>query len=432
MVALPVPALEVRVPPEWQSQMSARALSQNEPATPRNLQLTCSRVVERMVETNSTLSVPAFVWEFVCSEHAGHPQRVGMLASITSGVEKEWKAHVVVRLLGELCGMLEHDLSPHVNRRILALLRGGLGCGIPHEAIAALLRGENAVPLGDAVASLPQLSLSAGRQATLETALRQLGEPGVAGGVPLPDMVLLAMGSLREQAAERGDATEEDDEAAAAGAAAALEVEPQAVGEAAAEEPAAEDALTPRTAATSAAATATELAAREARDAAAATEEAPLVVEDTDVAARRAAPAAEAVSALQGPAEGHGAGQELLDPVPEVRGLFASARPASPLAATPRSAARPCGKSPGLALLTLHSRRAGHRTFDVWGDRSVGPLNCRNVTVAARLLRCVRAGGFGRRRRASCRRRRQPFADRPGNDGRRRAAPRVRADLRRV
>ena len=223
MVALPVPALEVRVPPEWQSQMSARALSQNEPATPRNLQLTCSRVVERMVETNSTLSVPAFVWEFVCSEHAGHPQRVGMLASITSGVEKEWKAHVVVRLLGELCGMLEHDLSPHVNRRILALLRGGLGCGIPHEAIAALLRGENAVPLGDAVASLPQLSLSAGRQATLETALRQLGEPGVAGGVPLPDMVLLAMGSLREQAAERGDATEEDDEAAAAGAAAALE-----------------------------------------------------------------------------------------------------------------------------------------------------------------------------------------------------------------
>ena len=45
-----------------------RALSQNEPATPRNLQLTCSRVVERMVETNSTLSVPAFVWEFVCSE----------------------------------------------------------------------------------------------------------------------------------------------------------------------------------------------------------------------------------------------------------------------------------------------------------------------------------------------------------------------------
>ena len=48
-------------------------------------------------------------------------------------------------------------------------------------------------------------------------------------------MVLLAMGSLREQAAERGDATEEDDEAAAAGAAAALEVEPQAVGEAAAE-----------------------------------------------------------------------------------------------------------------------------------------------------------------------------------------------------
>ena len=130
MVALPVPALEVRVPPEWQSQMSARALSQNEPATPRNLQLTCSRVVERMVETNSTLSVPAFVWEFVCSEHAGHPQREGMLASITSGVEKEWKAHVVVRLLGELCGMLEHDLSPHVNRRILALLRGGLGCGI--------------------------------------------------------------------------------------------------------------------------------------------------------------------------------------------------------------------------------------------------------------------------------------------------------------
>ena len=84
--------------------MSARALSQNEPAT---LQLTCSRVVERMVETNST-PVPAFVWEFVCSEHAGHPQRVGMLASITSGVEKEWKAHVVVRLLGELCGMLEH------------------------------------------------------------------------------------------------------------------------------------------------------------------------------------------------------------------------------------------------------------------------------------------------------------------------------------
>ena len=50
MVALPVPALEVRVPPEWQSQMSARALSQNEPATPRNLQLTCSRVVERMVD----------------------------------------------------------------------------------------------------------------------------------------------------------------------------------------------------------------------------------------------------------------------------------------------------------------------------------------------------------------------------------------------
>ena len=133
MVALPVPALEVRVPPEWQSQMSARALSQNEPATPRNLQLTCSRVVERMVETNSTLSVPAFVWEFVCSEHAGHPQRVGMLASITSGVEKEWKAHVVVRLLGELCGMLEHDLSPHVNRRILALLRGG------HREVAALV-----------------------------------------------------------------------------------------------------------------------------------------------------------------------------------------------------------------------------------------------------------------------------------------------------
>ena len=137
--------------------MSARALSQNEPATPG----TCSsRAHASSADGGDKQHALPASSGVVCSEHAGHPQRVGMLASITSGVEKEWKAHVVVRLLGELCGMLD-DLSPHVNRRILALLRGGLGCGIrtrqsPRSSAA------RTPPLGDAVASLPQLSLSAG------------------------------------------------------------------------------------------------------------------------------------------------------------------------------------------------------------------------------------------------------------------------------
>ena len=161
MVALPVPALEVRSP-EWRRRCR-RALSKNEPATPRSLQLTCSRVAGWWRQTARS---PSRRSSGVRVQRARRPPPARGDARVHHERRREeWKARRRAAL-GELCGMLEHDLSPHVNRRILALLRGGLGCGIPHEA-SPRSSGENAVPLGDAVASLPQLSLSAGRQATL-------------------------------------------------------------------------------------------------------------------------------------------------------------------------------------------------------------------------------------------------------------------------
>ena len=72
-----VPAT-LQPPPHYTKQNQILEVPKLRRSWPRNLQLTCSRVVERMVETNSTLSVPAFVWEFVCSEHAGHPRIVGV------------------------------------------------------------------------------------------------------------------------------------------------------------------------------------------------------------------------------------------------------------------------------------------------------------------------------------------------------------------
>ena len=145
-----LPPMEVRVPKDWQSKISARALTDAEPMADGELLGLCASALERKVgelvshSADHTLTLPLVVWDDLISTHGSHKEAEKALASVIAGVESHWATHVTIEVFGELCGMLKADYSEVLVCRILSLFR-------PGEAGEQAL--VNAEELGDAMTS---------------------------------------------------------------------------------------------------------------------------------------------------------------------------------------------------------------------------------------------------------------------------------------
>ncbi len=138
-----VPPVEVRVPPEWQSKMSARSLGSAEPLALAALLEACAGAIEARAISDAqnaadeaaasddaasppppaALTFAQSVYEHVSAQHNGnHKTTEAAVAGLVNGVEASWAEHACVQLFGELCGMLSAPMNEVVNRRVLALL----------------------------------------------------------------------------------------------------------------------------------------------------------------------------------------------------------------------------------------------------------------------------------------------------------------------
>ena len=126
-----LPAMEVRVPPDWQSKISARVLTNAEPMADGELLLLATSALERKVgdilnhSGDHTLTLPLIVWEDLVSTHGSHKAAEKVLAAVISGVEAHWATHVSIEVFGELCGMLNADYSEVLVCRVLSLFKQG-------------------------------------------------------------------------------------------------------------------------------------------------------------------------------------------------------------------------------------------------------------------------------------------------------------------
>ena len=227
------PAVEVRVPNEWQLKMSTRSLETAAPLPlPDLLQFVTRTIEARALASADQLgsSFPSFVWDSLAREHAsGHKAAETALSALISGVEAHWGAHAAVQLFGELSGMLTAEHSEVITRRALALLGAEAvpallpGAGAPGAIAHGLADGE--VGIDAAIGALPRLRLSSEATVELETEVRELASGGEA--VRLDKLLVSATLATRKHA-ERGaaDIIEEEEslkqalEAAAAKAAA--------------------------------------------------------------------------------------------------------------------------------------------------------------------------------------------------------------------
>ena len=236
---LVIPALEVRVPPEWQSKMSTRALSSVTPTETPELAAACANIIEGKVKADAageeSTTIAEFGWKWLEAQHGSHKLAEAALASLVSGVESSWQQSPVVRLFGELCGMLSDEYSESVTKRVLGLLRdaeaddeGEESSGvalIELPAISTTLLGEGdvgTVALAQAVAALPRLQLPEERQQALEAELQAASASGPPT-VRLDATLLAAVGACRAelgQQTEVGEEMSEEQQAAAAQAAA--------------------------------------------------------------------------------------------------------------------------------------------------------------------------------------------------------------------
>ena len=244
---LDVPSLEVRVPAEWQSKMSTRALSNVSPIEVSELVSSCSQIIEAKLKADANGEAPttlaASAWSWLEAQHGSFKLAEAAAASMLSGIESSWQQQPGVQLFGDLCGMLTEEYSRAVERRVLGLLRDGdEGSGsaalVPLSAVASTLQGEGeagTVALAQAVAALPRLQLSAERLQALETELQAL-ESGDA--VRLDATLLAAVTACRAAAADEPEeempeemSAEQQEAAAQAAAEAASAAAPPAPAE---------------------------------------------------------------------------------------------------------------------------------------------------------------------------------------------------------
>lgn len=173
-----VPQMEVRVPAEWQSKMSTKALESAKPLPFDEVLTACAQAIESRVQAWSRPgSLPSHVWERLSQQHGGSHKLVEQaLASLINGVEVWWTKHAAIQLFGELCGMLTADHSAVVTRRALTLLtaEGQHRRLVGENAIARTLVAEDGgtIDEDEALAALPRLRLTAELQASLEEDVR--------------------------------------------------------------------------------------------------------------------------------------------------------------------------------------------------------------------------------------------------------------------
>ena len=198
-----VPALEARVPAEWQAKMAAKALKTAAPMPPAELLSLCASSIEgcAVAEATKPTTLPDYVWDSLSAKHGrSHKQTEQALSAIIAGIEASWAQEKTVQLFGELCGMLTADHSVVVTRRVLSLL--GSGELVASDAIAATLTADDDEALvgREAVlAALPRLRLSPAAQSELEAAVGDLdaGE----GSVRLDAFLVAATLGVRAHAA---------------------------------------------------------------------------------------------------------------------------------------------------------------------------------------------------------------------------------------
>ena len=245
---LVIPPLEARVPSEWQSKMSTKALSSVSPMETPELVLTCSQILEAKVKAGTGGDAPSsildFVWYWLEQKHGSHKLAEASLASIISGVESSWQQNEVARVFGELCGILKDEYSESVTRRVVGLLQdeaGEEGSGgvalIPPDTVSATLVGEGdagTVLLSTVLAALPRLQLPAERVRAIEEELRMAGTADAEPRVRLDGALLAALGACRAELGEPGPQSVNPPEE--------LTAEQRAAAEAAAAEAAAGDA----------------------------------------------------------------------------------------------------------------------------------------------------------------------------------------------
>jgi len=244
---LDIPSLEVRVPAEWQSKMSTRALSNVSPIEVSELLSSCSQIIEAKLKADANGEAPsalaASAWSWLEAQHGSFKLAEAAAASMLSGIESSWQQQPGVQLFGELCGMLTEEYSRAVERRVLGLLRDGdEGSGsaalVPLSAVASTLQGEGeagTVALAQAVAALPRLQLSAERLQALETELQALAS---GDAVRLDATLLAAVTACRAAAADEPEeempeemSAEQQEAAAQAAAEAASAAAPPAPAE---------------------------------------------------------------------------------------------------------------------------------------------------------------------------------------------------------
>jgi hypothetical protein len=216
---LDVPSLEARVPPEWQSKMSTRALSNVSPIEAPELARSCSQIIEAKVKAHADGEAPTtlagFAWPWLEAQHGSFKLAEAAAASMVSGVESSWQLQPCVRLFGELCGMLTEEYSQPVERRVLRLLRDGEeGSGgaalVPLSAVASTLLGEGdagTVAMDQVVAALPRLQLPAERLQALEAELQALAS---GDGVRLDAILLAALTACRAAAEDEPEEMPEE------------------------------------------------------------------------------------------------------------------------------------------------------------------------------------------------------------------------------
>jgi hypothetical protein len=214
-----IPDVEARVPADWQSKMSTRAL---QGATPMPLEelveTTAATLAARVSSGAAGSSLPTFVWERLsAAKENSHKATEQALSSIVSGVESLWKQHHTVQLFGELCGMLSADYSEVVARRTLGLLAPDATPPLlPADSIASTLAADGddgRVGLEAALEALPRLRLSDQAASELESEVRGLDE---GGAVRLDQLLLAAAFGVRNHAASGpADIVEEEEELSA-------------------------------------------------------------------------------------------------------------------------------------------------------------------------------------------------------------------------
>lgn len=119
---------EATVPEEWQRVMSTRTLREGTPMPLDELVQTIGELIEGKVQADAaggdSVSMPSYVWQWASTRHGSHKLAEVALASTVKGVEASWSSHTLVRLFGELCGMLKDPHDEVVNRKVLGLLAG--------------------------------------------------------------------------------------------------------------------------------------------------------------------------------------------------------------------------------------------------------------------------------------------------------------------